>query len=80
MKRYIQAKANQQLPDIQIEKIVSLVLVNDVRNYNPKGQSIMSSSRNRVDYSKLSRKQLLELPEKVRDSTNSTTTMGSGAS
>lgn len=36
MKRYIQAKANQQLPDIQIEKIVSLVFVNDARNYNPK--------------------------------------------
>lgn len=62
MKKWIHATENLSIQDIQIDKIISVVLVDDVRDYYPKDKYIFADER--IDYTAYTRQQLLQLPKR----------------
>lgn len=61
MKRYIHS-AEENINSLEITEIVSIVLVDDVEDYNPREEVVFASKG--VNYSNLTREQLLQLPKK----------------
>lgn len=65
MKRYIRSTTSKLEPiNIADIDIVSLVLVDDLDSYNPRDSRIYGASTKKVDYSTLTKEQLLQLPKK----------------
>ena len=64
MKRWIHA--SNELLDLGFDKIVSLVLTDDFNSYNPRDSRVYAAKQ--LDYSTLTREQLLQLPKRELES------------
>ena len=65
MKRMITSSIESNYISISDINIVSVVLTDDIEDYNPRDRSIYSASKTKIDYSTLTRDQLLGLPERT---------------